>query len=279
MGIGAGRLGWMVASNVVIAVLQRISSDDGEPLFLLKGGTYIEQRLGVRARATKDVDTLFRGSFENYLETVDKCLAEPIDNITFQRTEPQLIDVPGKTVKPQRFQIKLAIRGKTWRSITVEVSPNEGSTGVGVERFHVPSLAYFGIHNPATTAGILMDYQVAQKLHACTDPHTEEQPNDRVRDVVDLHLLKQAFYDGVDLSSLAAACKDLFAAREAQANQTGVVSPSIASERPRRSTHPEGLHIRETPKVYSQTQQAELDILEKCCIAAGDRSNNYADKK
>jgi hypothetical protein len=37
--------------------------------------------------------------------------------------------------------------------------------------------------------------------------------------------------------------------------------------------------IRETPNVYSQTQQAEQDILEKCCIAAGDRSNNYADKK
>jgi len=84
VGIGAGRLGWMVASNVVIAVLQRIASDDGEPLFLLKGGTYIELRLGVRARATKDVDTLFRGSFENYLKTVDRSLAEPFDGITFQ---------------------------------------------------------------------------------------------------------------------------------------------------------------------------------------------------
>lgn len=37
---------------------------DGKPRFLIKGGAYIELRLGMRARATKDVDTLFRGSFE-----------------------------------------------------------------------------------------------------------------------------------------------------------------------------------------------------------------------
>ena len=60
VGIGAGRLGWMVASGVVIAALQRSLWKDGEPRFLVKGGAYLELRLGLRARATKDVDTLYR---------------------------------------------------------------------------------------------------------------------------------------------------------------------------------------------------------------------------
>ena len=119
----------------------------------------------------------------------------------------------------------LQIRGRTWRRISVEVSADEGLVGARVERFPAPSLKHFGLTGPKTAAGIVVDYQVAQKLHACTDPHTSEHPNDRVRDVIDLHLLKSAFYDQQELESLAHACRDLFAAREEDAIRTGEVPP------------------------------------------------------
>jgi hypothetical protein len=44
------RLGWLVASTVVVAVLQRALHSDGHPRFLLKGGVYLEHRLGLNAR-------------------------------------------------------------------------------------------------------------------------------------------------------------------------------------------------------------------------------------
>jgi len=50
--IGAGRLGWMVASGVVIAALQRAVWKDGEPRFLLKGGAYLELYFGLSVPAT-----------------------------------------------------------------------------------------------------------------------------------------------------------------------------------------------------------------------------------
>jgi hypothetical protein len=72
------------------------------------------------------------------------------------------------------------------------------------------------------TAGIVMDYQLAQKLHACTDPHTPEHPNDRVRDIVDLLLIRSAFYGGRDdLVSLSEACRDLFESRAVDAQRAG----------------------------------------------------------
>ena len=228
LGIGVRRLGWMVASGVVAAAIQRVRHTDGLPRFLIKGGAYLELRLGLRARATKDVDTLFRGNFDDSIDVLDEALAEPFDGITFKRTEPEEINVPGRVVKPRRFDILLRLRGKTWRHITLEVSADEGGAGAAADQFRPPSLAHFGLGTPEMTAALVMDYQVAQKLHACTDPHTEEHPNDRVRDVVDLHLLKSAFYDeGHDLHSLATACRSLFAARAEEARQTGQVTPRL----------------------------------------------------
>jgi hypothetical protein len=103
LDIGSRRLGWMVASGVVIAAIQRALHTDGLPKFLIKGGAYLELRLGLKARATKDVDTLFRGNFSDFLDEIDRALAEPFDGITFKRTEPELINIPGRVIKPYRF--------------------------------------------------------------------------------------------------------------------------------------------------------------------------------
>lgn len=43
-GVEAGRLGWLVASTVVIAALQRAVDETGRTHFLLKGGTYLQYR-------------------------------------------------------------------------------------------------------------------------------------------------------------------------------------------------------------------------------------------
>lgn len=217
--IAPDRLGWLVASTVVIAALQRAAHNDGQPRFLLKGGAYLEHRLGLNARATKDVDALFRGDFAEFLTELDAALREPWGAITLHRTEVEAIERARTHVKPQRFAVRLLIRGKIWRRIQVEVAPEEGHAGAAVDSLIAPPLDHFGLPSAEQLAGIAMDYQVAQKLHACTDPHDPpEAINARVRDVVDLVLLRQAFYrDGADLSQLAAACLDVFHTRAREA--------------------------------------------------------------
>jgi len=132
-GMAVRRLGWIVASSIVVAALQCALHDDGHPVFLLKGGAYHEDRLGLATRATKDVDTLFRGDFDKFIDSLDEALHEPWGALELQRTEIEVIERARRVVKPRRFKIKLLINGQTWRSIYVEVSPDEGGAGAGFD--------------------------------------------------------------------------------------------------------------------------------------------------
>jgi hypothetical protein len=209
---------------VTVAVLQRAVDDSGKPLFLLKGGTYLQYRLPSGSRATKDVDGLVRGDLEAFLSALDGVLAEDWGSVALQRTASEVIDVPGKVVKPRRFYLKLLIRGEVWRRVKVEVSPDEGGAGGVHEELAPATLHHFGLPTPDPLIGIGVRYQVAQKLHACTDPHDPPASlNDRARDVPDLLMLRQLTVDeGIPtLLDLRGACESVFAARAAEAAQLG----------------------------------------------------------
>lgn len=219
-GIIERRLGWTVASSVAIAALQRVSHLDGQPRFLLKGGSYLEVRLGLRSRATSDIDALFRGNFEQLLVALDTCL-EPWGALELTRSEVTTMENVRRVVKPRRFKLQMSIKGKPWRSVDIEVAPSEGRMDEFVDVVPALPLGHFGLPSPGELAGIALDYQVAQKLHGCTDPHQPpDAANLRARDLVDLLLLREAFYrESRSLRSLRDAGTDLFAARFAEAEQ------------------------------------------------------------
>ena len=50
-------LGFMIVAGMLDAARH---ADDGEPLFLVKGGVAMELRMNTGARAPKDLDTAFR---------------------------------------------------------------------------------------------------------------------------------------------------------------------------------------------------------------------------
>jgi nucleotidyltransferase AbiEii toxin of type IV toxin-antitoxin system len=51
----------LVSVGVVCAMLDDVRHDDGAHLFIVKGGTAMQLRLGIHARATTDLDVVFRG--------------------------------------------------------------------------------------------------------------------------------------------------------------------------------------------------------------------------
>jgi len=220
-GVRERRVGWMLASTVVIAALQRALGLDGRPLFLAKGGVYLEMQLGVGARATQDIDTLFRGTVDEFMTTLADVMSVPWGPFTLQTSDVEVIAGAKRLVKPRRFEVQLILKGAVWRRVKVEVSFPEGSIAEHADSVPTPPIGFFGIDAPDHLVGIAMDYQVAQKIHACTDPDTEDWINDRVRDIVDLNLLHDHFYAGTPPASLKAACLDLFDARAAEAVQLG----------------------------------------------------------
>lgn len=219
-----GRLGWLVASSVAVAAVQRAVDADGRRLFLLKGGTLLQHRLNATARTTKDVDGLIRGDMDTFLLALETVLDEPWGPLTLRRGEVEVIDVPTKIVKPRRFDIVLDMRGVTWRRIQFEVSPDEAGIGDEQEAIEPPPLSGFGLPDPEALIGIAMRFQIAQKLHAVSDPHEPpDSINDRARDVVDLLLLRDlaAATGSPTQAQLREASVAVFEARATEAAELG----------------------------------------------------------
>jgi hypothetical protein len=216
-----GRLGWLVASTVVIAALQRAIDDTMKPRFLLKGGTYLQHRFNWTGRATTDIDGIVRGDLAEFITALDDGLQQPWGPLTLTRTEVEIINAPAKLIKPRRFEILASLKGQTWRRVKVEISGDEAGITGRPYSLPAPSLEHFGLPTPDLLVGIALEFQIAQKLHASTDPHNPpEQVNDRVRDIVDLLMLRQL--PEVSLAELRSACIALFQARAEEASALGM---------------------------------------------------------
>ncbi len=115
-GVAAGRLRRWLGFMVVAAMLDDArDAEDGEPLFLVKGGVAMELRVDTGARATKDFDTAFRESMEAVTNHLDPALRGGHGDFTATRTELE----PVKDTGAVRCEIKLAYRGKS--VITVKI--------------------------------------------------------------------------------------------------------------------------------------------------------------
>ena len=184
----------------------------------------LTDRLELDSRATRDIDGIVRCDMDHFAEALDEALRTPWGAISFSRGAMEEFAVPGKVVKPRRFDLLMSIAGRPWRRVKVEISPDEGAHGTASESFEPPSLAHFGLPTPDSLVGISMAYQIAEKYHAVTDPH--EPPlfvNDRARDVVDLLLLKRLVEEAGTPAGdeIAAAVLDIFDSRAAEAAAAG----------------------------------------------------------
>ena len=204
----AGRYQRWINTHIISAALDRVRDEDGEPLFTLKGGAAMELRLGINARASKDYDAAFRDRAEDMLDALDRALAVDWGGFQLQRTEPELI----RDTHAMRMDIKLAYKGKPWGTVHLEVAPAEGQVGQEIDRIPARPLDPVQIEGPERIACVSVRYQIAQKIHACTEIYTDGRENDRFRDLIDLQLLRDLVEDG-GLPAVRHACIEIFELR------------------------------------------------------------------
>jgi hypothetical protein len=204
----AGRYQRWINTHIIAAALDRVRDEDGEPLFTLKGGAAMELRLGLSARASKDYDAAFRARADDMLDALDRALAEDWHGFQLQRTEPE----PVRETSAMRMDIRLAYNGKSWGSVQLEVAPTEGETGREVDHIPARPLDAVQIEGPERIACVSVRYQIAQKIHACTEVYADGRENDRFRDLIDLRLLRE-LVDGGGLPAVRAACVEIFELR------------------------------------------------------------------
>jgi hypothetical protein len=199
---------WLNAM-IVTAVLDRIRDEDGEPIFLLKGGLAMELRLQLRARATNDYDAAFRARTEEVIDRLDEALAAPWNNFDLTRDEPQIIT----NTKAVRVRLRLTYKSRSWGSVQLEMAPVEGRMGRELDCVKAMSLESLQLPLPDVANCVSLRYQVAQKLHACTEIFAKGRENNRFRDVMDILLVEDLLHD-IGLGLVREACVDIFTGRD-----------------------------------------------------------------
>lgn len=214
-GVAPNRVQRRIAFTVLGAALSRLSTEVGEPAFLIKGGVSLELRLGLRARATKDFDTTFRGERDTAMAAMEQALTEAYEGFTF-RIGGEARELTHMT----QIEIKVEYMGSVWSSVKVEVSAYEG---IPLPADEVPaiSLSPFGLKGPERLPCIPLSKQVAQKLHAMTEDREGGRPNERFRDLWDVWVLRKL---APPTPELRETCEETFSIRGQQRWPPTVVS-------------------------------------------------------
>jgi hypothetical protein len=220
----------------LIGALDRVRADDG-PRFLVKGGVSIELRLGLRVRATKDVDLVFRGEGGEMLDGMEQAFEQPYAGFAFRRkgAAEEIRDTGSR-----RLEIMLSFAGREWQTLQLEIAKPEADE---IELVPVAvGISDFGLDGPERVACLSLRHQIAQKLHAVTE-QPPDRPNLRFWDLIDLILLGALLDD--DLTPVRdAATSNLRGARYARlaagADRPGCVARALRGERGRDRGRPAG---------------------------------------
>jgi Nucleotidyl transferase AbiEii toxin, Type IV TA system len=167
----------------------------------------MEARFGNPARATRDVDTIFRLGVDDdgLITALDQALADEYHAFTFE-VEP--VKQVGETVY-RETRVRLSFNGRVWGSVKLEISPPEGSAQTADMAPALP-LDFAGLQGPATLPCLPIPFQIAQKLHAVSERFPAPRQNDRQRDIIDLLLLRELVDD---LAVVHAAAIEIFSGR------------------------------------------------------------------
>lgn len=202
------RLG--VGFMVVSAVLARMRAMDGTPLFVLKGGVAMQLRFEHRARSSADIDMIFRRDLTLLESTLAEAPRYPIGDFTVRAVgKPHVLGPTGAVRQPLQV-----LYGRTsWSRIYLEVSPPEGDSAE-MEHLEIlppsPDLTVFGLDSIDPIPCMSVAYQIAQKLHACTEVKPGEESH-RFTDLLDLQLLEELVDDWPAVRS---ACEAVFRLRQ-----------------------------------------------------------------
>lgn len=182
----------------------------------IKGGSAMALRYGRGTRFTQDLDAArvqplarFRSDFEDSLSVGWAGFTGRL----IEKAAPRPRGVPtGYVMQP--FDVKLDYRGRPWCTVKFELGHNEIGDVDEPEYQLADGLALLftevGLELPKPVPVMRVDHQIAQKLHAVSEPGSE-----RVRDLIDLQLLDKG--EDLDFARVNATCVRLFEYRRQQA--------------------------------------------------------------
>ncbi|GBE24794.1 hypothetical protein BMS3Bbin02_01069 [bacterium BMS3Bbin02] len=190
-------------------MLDKAQDAHGAARFVVKGGSALELRYESEARASRDIDLEFSGLIEEIHSAVTTCIDVGWVGFSGRVLDPQPLSIPWPSVTGQRLTVGLTYLGRPFARVPLEVVTK---ISPGIE--YVPSLRLdpVGLPSPDPIPCLSLPYQIAEKLHACTDPLDGKRTNDRVSDLMDLILIED-LSPSLDFLATRDACVGVFSDR------------------------------------------------------------------
>ena len=212
--VTSGRLRRLVGVTAIVQMLDGLKDEAGQERIAFKGGAALELRFGFRARASNDLDGAYRGEVSEAIGLIDEGVRRGWSGFTGTTSEGESITGTGLAVAPVRFRVRLLYKAKDFVTVPMELSPVEGRSLDQVEVLPAAvSLEPVQLTGAAAIPFLPIRYQVAQKLHACTEDVGEESPNQRARDLADILLIEELALTDDQMSGLRDACVEIFGLR------------------------------------------------------------------
>lgn len=173
-------------------ILVRLSADDN---WVLKGGFALEVRLGLDARATKDLDLAMLEDLDG-VEAQDRLLdaldVDAGDGMTFQVSAPRAIASNEAGNPGWKFTVTSVLGGRVFASLRLDVVARSAEIAGAIVTIEVrPPILAERLSSTAMPAVDIAQH-AAEKFHAMARTYAGDRPSSRVKDLVDVVLLAEA---------------------------------------------------------------------------------------
>jgi hypothetical protein len=184
-GVPVSRLRKLVVFDRLMARLLVVAPDR----WILKGGVALEFRLSDRARATKDMDIAHRldevGAAADFAAAGSTDLG---DYFTFAIERTSKLDVLLEGVAV-RYHAVAELAGRTFDEVIVDVGFGNPLVSAA-EPLRGHALLAFAEIEPIIVPALPLEQHVAEKVHAYARTYLGGRPSTRVKDLVDLVLIR-----------------------------------------------------------------------------------------
>lgn len=225
-GIALLRLRKRVAFERLLARLASASTKD----WALKGAFALELRLGLRTRATKDIDLALPVGEDAAIERIGAASALDLgDHFQFEtRRIPALDAVTG--FRAVRLTVRADLAGRRFEQFPVDIALSDSSSSETEQLSTANSVAFADLQLPPMPV-LMLERHVAEKFHAYTGVYGPDgRKSTRVKDLVDIVLIAELVE--LDAAKLTAALLATFAERASQPLPRSVPAPSDSWARP-----------------------------------------------
>lgn len=179
------RLRKLVVFDRLLARLLVVAPDR----WVVKGGVALELRLGNRARTTKDLD-LARQDGEEYA-TADLIRAQEIDLADFFgfRIERRGDLDEAREGAAVGYHVLAELAGRPFETVIIDINTSDPFVATP-DRLKGPDLLGFAGFAPIAVPALPLEQHLAEKVHAYTRTYGAGHRSSRVKDLVDIVLIR-----------------------------------------------------------------------------------------